>query len=780
MVHFASKLLPIVVGAVFLARNALCAPLEARKTDDPCTHITTTYFEKGITKIPAKEAYACLIGIIIDKELAQHTLEQTRKFSQILSSQVFFKHPEDVPLNINRVDLNGTLDAIEKKISSKYTSEYEFGRDLAELFGSYHDGHTMIVPRCTVAFGTFEHDYPLVAIVEPGETEMRIHLADSVTGEVGDEVVEIAGEPAMKHLLDLVLVLKGPSDAAWIDADTRWNELFVYRGVTVSKGNFAARDLYPGEDFHMKLASGKVIDVHWYVHVGDAEDAKATLKDTAALGKACRTLPPAPEEDNEEEHEENDDETDDTYEPEDEDEDEDQDNTQGSLHRTNHGNSGTHHRPKRSTLFGLPEKLRKRISTHEFTPEQIRRISARDGSTVEDFSDLNIPDTPPQAMPPLAYRMNATEQSLYLLNDNIAVWGFHSMLSNTEGVDEIKFFYYWRSYMINSIELLKTAGIKKVILDFTNNGGGSVVLGMETVRRFFPEAEPFYGVTYRRNPQVDTYIEDTNVTVALNDMDGNDWESLEAFLEPKQWKDDFFTQIGRFDQLSNSLQEIPGVEFTFTGPPPFAKEDMVILTNGACGSTCAIVVEALTSIGVASIAVGGQPLDKGHKTMQVVGGIKGYQVADMTWWGTIKDELEDDDPSKPYFPEPFKVAMAVATMNLRNSYDPSDTDIPLEFQYQPANGHLWYTSQMINDKRILWNDVARMAWDTTGKNLLLNATSTDSKNKSTKHKHRKQPQASYKGMSGPQQKANNKIKEGLYKDFGYLSSTWISWFGGRK
>ncbi|KAF8451459.1 hypothetical protein BDZ91DRAFT_70967 [Kalaharituber pfeilii] len=47
-------------------------------------------------------------------------------------------------------------------------------------------------------------------------------------------------------------------------------------------------------------------------------------------------------------------------------------------------------------------------------------------------------------------------------------------------------------------------------------------------------------------------------------------------------------------------------------------------------------------------------------------------------------------------------------MNLRNSYDPSDTDIPLEFQYQPANGHLWYTSQMTNDKRILWNDVARM------------------------------------------------------------------------
>ena len=150
--------------------------------------------------------------------------------ANILSSQAFFNDPKGLPLIVDRVDLNGTFDAIKEKIDTrKYLSDYQFHRDLTELFGGYHDGHTKYYTMCMLGFGAFRHDYPLVSIVLPGEDTPRIYLADPSTGEVGEEIVEIAGEPVLDHLLKLVKVMKGPIDAAWIGADTRWNGLFVGR-----------------------------------------------------------------------------------------------------------------------------------------------------------------------------------------------------------------------------------------------------------------------------------------------------------------------------------------------------------------------------------------------------------------------------------------------------------------------------------------------------------------------------------------------------------------------
>ena len=217
--------------------------------------------------MPAWDAYACLLNPEFDKPRSKKIYDQIRKFSQILSSQAFYRNPEKVTLKINPVDLNKTLDIIEKKIDEEtYGTEYEFSKDLIMLFGEFHDGHTYFATGCALVFGQFIHDYPLVSIVDPGTNALKVFLFNSTTGDVEEEIVEIAGQTVIQHLLDLVQNLKGPYDAIWIDEDARWNGLFGSMGVMgLDLGNFASRDLYPGADFTMKTKSGNVIKVQWYV-----------------------------------------------------------------------------------------------------------------------------------------------------------------------------------------------------------------------------------------------------------------------------------------------------------------------------------------------------------------------------------------------------------------------------------------------------------------------------------------------------------------------------------
>jgi len=528
-----------------------------------------------VDKIPAQEAYACLLSPPFNQTRSAHVHEQIRKMAHLLSSQAFFNDPKGLPLIVDRVDLNGTFDAIKKKVDAKkYQNDYQFHRDLTELFGGYHDGHTKYYTICMLGLGAFRHDYPLVSIVSPGEDTVKIYLVTNpATGEVGEEIVEIAGEPALDHLLKLVKVMKGPTDAAWIDADTRWNGLFVGRYVQgIQTGNFATRDLYPGPDFKMKTAAGKTIDVKWYVDAPQTADDlrwwKQIFKSTDSYAAAC--MPPPTTSDSQQEQP--------TDEPKnDTDDDADFSDTDGTT------TAGT----SKKLDFDFLDFISKRSTLNVRQNPDVDRLKALnargDGDTVKDYSDLKLPNNPPVTYPKVVNRLNSSEQTLHLLKTypDVAVWGIHSFMPaiSLQDKEYELFFYYWRDYMIKNLKFLKKKGVKRLILDMSNNGGGLVILGMETVRRFFPEAEPFYGVDYRRSPLVDLILHGTNVTAGLNQINGKPFASLDDFLNPPVAKrGDYFTKIGRFNQLGASRAAMPDVDFTFKGDPPFPVENVVIVS----------------------------------------------------------------------------------------------------------------------------------------------------------------------------------------------------------
>jgi hypothetical protein len=89
-------------------------------------------------------------------------------------------------------------------------------------------------------------------------------------------------------------------------------------------------------------------------------------------------------------------------------------------------------------------------------------------------------------------------------------------------------------------------------------------------------------------------------TQANVDVNGNDFASPEAMFGPYQYYNDNFSAELRYN-LSDPTQ--PSITISGYGnlsnvpPQPFASENIIMLMDGLCGSTCSIFAELMKSIG---------------------------------------------------------------------------------------------------------------------------------------------------------------------------------------
>jgi hypothetical protein len=159
-----------------------------------------------------------------------------------------------------------------------------------------------------------------------------------------------------------------------------------------------------------------------------------------------------------------------------------------------------------------------------------------------------------------------------------------------------------------------------------------------------------------------------------------------------------------------------------TPEQPFAKEDIVIVTDGFCSSTCNTFTSIAMAEGVRTIALGGRPI---NAPMQAIGGVKGGQalrfgnLADMMQLALSSsdtDELPESllaqgygallDVAPPLLPE----TSSTAGINYRNAYSRNDTTTPLQFTYEAANCKLFYTPETVYNIEASWEAVAEVAF----------------------------------------------------------------------
>ncbi|KAF9410686.1 hypothetical protein BGZ94_001567 [Podila epigama] len=272
----------------------------------------------------------------------------------------------------------------------------------------------------------------------------------------------------------------------------------------------------------------------------------------------------------------------------------------------------------------------------------------------------------------------------------------------------------YRSFM-DGLERLKKAGCKKLILDMTNNGGGSVDFAYFVNKVFFPDAEAYFTQTLPAN----TFIQDVAKTAVRRSP------KLNLTFDPRQYvnakthkafKDEGMFTKGTTTRRGGKTISISQRNYFAHSWPYFPLKgskrmtwkprDMAIVTNGYCGSACTMIA---THFSIAH----------GVKTY-AVGGIQNRPLSYFTFPGGFvanNDAIVSELEQMKYKPRGTLAArrpidlpvMANTNVCVGEIYAHANSTIPLEYdaKYYPATYHLNHDTVSARHPDQIWLKIAK-------------------------------------------------------------------------
>ncbi|KAF2685623.1 peptidase S41 family protein [Lentithecium fluviatile CBS 122367] len=660
---------------------------------EPCAVVSSAVsaLPSGTRKVvPAELAVQCLQSVPLDRDGNVKLIDDLKLYLQWQSNLAFLKNPPPEYTELP-VDLIGEMESMQRQLSAGgYSNEYDFQLDLNQLFNRAYDNHLTWQPDILAGVMQFQRPagMELVSVSSDGKELPEIfayrdlELARNVSSFNPSPVRTINGEGVEEYLQKVAV------QADFHDADTRWNALFPSQALIASGVTFLGSfrtGMYQGPNTTLSFANGTTRSqtnvAVVFANFTGVDSGPAFFK------KFCSGPQP-------------------TASP---------------------------------TPSSTPSPTTNATSTRTAIPSHTGY---------------------PQAV---------------LLNPNLSLGGYHI---NDTGYDDVAVLSIpsyespdvqrFQNVMRDFIRLSRAAGKTKLIFDMRGNGGGNAILGYDTFKQAFPQAdkEPFGGTRYRANEALNvagqmtrdfadnkTYAQsnETAFTQAFNDITQNDIflytvgfnfehqldasnkriNSWEQMFGPEQVNGDSFTATIRYNFTDEASYTYPG--FSVIGfrenanetqtPQPFKAEDIVMLHDGMCSSTCTIASELLKNQGgVRTIAVGGQPR---FGPMQGIGGTKGAQSFEyddvqirtqiVYFLGSPEQQEQWNQTAlgKTAFAEQMFKRSAYSAdgrpaggINLRDNLRQNDASkTPLEFIYEAADCRMFYTAPMIGDVTMVWKGV---------------------------------------------------------------------------
>jgi hypothetical protein len=316
--------------------------------------------------------------------------------------------------------------------------------------------------------------------------------------------------------------------------------------------------------------------------------------------------------------------------------------------------------------------------------------------------------------------------------------------SNQSGEAEREFQSVIQKFLDAAVKSRK----RKLIIDVVGNTGGWVDSGTDLFAQLFPYITPNSRSDMRVHEGLDILANAASAMVATaeetageddEDIQEHNWAplayqtvvdskarafpDLTSFLGPFERNGGNFTGFFQNDYTDPNSSDFQGTGIVVTGTnnrtgfrQPFAPQDIIVMSEGMCSGTCAVVLEMLKDYaGVQSVSIGGRPQTG---PMQTVGGVKGAHIfpfAKMvpdwtgllhdTWQGGVDGTIWENFTSLPYLRSPS------ASINGRNHYRMDDaTNTPLQFVYEASDCRIWWTREMLHDPTFLWKRVATVAF----------------------------------------------------------------------
>ncbi|CAG8678506.1 8802_t:CDS:2, partial [Dentiscutata erythropus] len=261
-------------------------------------------------------------------------------------------------------------------------------------------------------------------------------------------------------------------------------------------------------------------------------------------------------------------------------------------------------------------------------------------------------------------------------------------------------------------ELLARARVKKLVLDLQNNNGGFIEVSQFVVHRLFLLANPFFpndnvvtplfSLLVKEASEKSEPLTDFSPNAYLNAYTQQPFNNTTDFLgENFQIRDNLKVRTtNKYIDANNTLdfQEITGSN---PKPLPWQSKDMIILTNGLCGSACAALAQHLSDYeNVKTVAIGGF-YNRPMSYSSFIGGSVEYFNILMK---TMKNLNVTDYNIAP---REFLVSTAFS-FTFREIYGWKDERELLEFSFKPAKERLYYDNKNIRDPSLLWIEVAKL------------------------------------------------------------------------
>ncbi|CAG8501991.1 15486_t:CDS:2 [Cetraspora pellucida] len=249
-----------------------------------------------------------------------------------------------------------------------------------------------------------------------------------------------------------------------------------------------------------------------------------------------------------------------------------------------------------------------------------------------------------------------------------------------------------------------------IVLDFTNNDGGYVVLSQYVNNLFFPQKRAAFPRDIKINNIMTFFIkqaEKLNLSIAdITPVNTLSYSTYKPFNTSDEYiGNNQFTRGGVTTNYSNLFNEIYEnstlLDFLSTWKFPWSNKDVIILTNGACGSSCAQTTQYLAEQAkFSTVSVGGLF----NRNMSYSSFPGGSVIAVKDFYNDLAPILTNTSINLPEIPKNFatEISMKSLSFSFSESYSIAFPNNLTEFMYRPATYRLYYDEKSIFDPSLLW------------------------------------------------------------------------------
>ncbi|TVY18750.1 Peptidase S41 family protein ustP [Lachnellula arida] len=625
--------------------------------------------------VAASLAHDCLNSVPLNKDAAIALVDSIEPYLEWQSDSAYKKDPPP-DYFYPPIDIFGYLASVKANLENNtYANEYEFQEDLYNVFAKAHDGHFVFYPDALTKAIEWGRQRSLISISNDGFSIPQIYLYGSLLNDSIEDATSCPSTASVVAQINGIDAATYVADFAYTasfnqDADAAYNTMFFEKAFVAgatSKGYFSGggrmRYIYPGANTTFTFENGTVLTLE---NVGKVKGDFTGVTDGGSFyTKFC---------------------------------------------------SG---------------------STSE--------AGAEDALSATDAADIVDPGYPT----PIDITGDGIVSGYYLDGSGFEDVAVISLLA-FESESPLEFQQTAQKFFADAIQ----AGKTKLVIDLSANGGGYILQGYDLFRQLFPHIvqdgfsrlresdsllaiskiysdsiPPDYDPSTASAETISNYETFFNYRYDLNLLN-QPFQSFNEKFAAHVFKSDDFTDILRWnldDPLTTS-NETFGLGMDITGygsrknfTQPFKAENIIMLMDGYCASTCTLFAEMMRlQGGVKTIAMGGRP-----KTgpIQGVGGIKGAQI--LAWgeiYGNVQEALslgiatpEQTTALQRFSDLPVNRSTS-SGINIRDQILRGNLGdgLPAQYVVEEADCRLYYTLPMITNVTELWKSAASAAFNGGG------------------------------------------------------------------